>query len=188
MSLGARLDPLRNLNFRRFYLGEVINTAGSSMAAIALAFAVLHIDNSATTLAAWTIPMMAFMLIGGTVADRFPRAVVLRGCNLVQGICQAIAAALVLTSTAQIWHLIVLQFISGTVFAASYPAFHGMIPTLLTERDRKAAYLLINQTESAVPSLGQRVRHRLANQARLLVPRAGALVERRQRVSGRTAE
>jgi MFS family permease len=93
-------------------------------------------------------------LIGGAVADRFPRAIVLRGCNLVQGISQAIAAALVLTSTAEIWQLIVLQFVAGTVFAASYPAFHGMVPILLSERDRKAAYLLINQTESAVRILG----------------------------------
>jgi MFS family permease len=161
MTLRAQLSPLRHVNFRRFYLGEVVNTAGSSMAGIALAFAVLHIENSATTLglvvAAWTVPMVAFMLIGGAVADRFPRAVVLRGCNLVQGIGQAVAAVLVLTDTAHVWHLIVIQFVSGTAFAASYPAFHGMVPILLDEEDRKSGYLLINQSESAVRILGPAV-------------------------------
>lgn len=161
MTFRSRLGPLRHVNFRRFFLGEVINTAGSSMAGIALAFAVLHIENSATTLgwvvAAWTIPMVAFMLIGGAVADRFPRAIVLRGCNVIQGIGQATAAALVLTDTAQIWHLVAIQFVSGTAFAASYPAFHGMVPILLREPDRKAAYLLLNQTESAVRILGPAV-------------------------------
>jgi len=161
MTLRLQLRPLRHVNFRRFYLGEVINTAGSSMAGIALAFAVLHIQNSATTLgwviAAWTVPMVAFMLIGGAVADRFPRAVVLRGCNLVQGIGQAIAAALVLTGSAQIWHLILIQFVGGTAFAASYPAFHGMVPILLGEEDRKSGYLLINQSESALRIIGPAV-------------------------------
>jgi MFS family permease len=161
MILRLQLRPLRDVNFRRFYLGEIINTAGSSMAGIALAFAVLHIENSATTLgwvvAAWTIPMVAFMLIGGAAADRFPRAVILRGCNLVQGVAQALAAGLVLTDTAEVWHLILIQFVSGTAFAASYPAFHGMVPILLGEEDRKSGYLLINQTESALRILGPAV-------------------------------
>ena len=46
------------------------------------------------------------------------------------------------------WHLAVLQFISGTVFAVSYPAFHGMVPILLPPEERKAAFLLISQSES----------------------------------------
>jgi len=159
MSLRDHAGPLRQLNFRRFFLGEVINTAGSSMSGIALAFAVLHIENSATTLgwvvAAATIPMVTFMLLGGAVADRFPRALVLRGCNVAQGLVQAIAAVLVLTGAASVWHLVLLQFVSGTAFAASYPAFHGMVPILLPVQERKAAYLLINQTESDIPRVNQ---------------------------------
>jgi MFS family permease len=161
MSLRDHAGPLRQVNFRRFFLGEVINTAGSSMSGIALAFAVLHIDNSATTLgwvvAAATIPMVTFMLLGGAVADRFPRALVLRGCNVAQGLVQAIAAVLVLTGAASVWHLVLLQFVSGTAFAASYPAFHGMVPILLPVQERKAAYLLINQTESAIHIIGPAV-------------------------------
>lgn len=158
MSLRDHVSPLAQVNFRRFFFGQVINTAGSSMAGIALAFAVLRIENSATVLgwvvAAWTIPMVAFMLLGGAVADRFPRALVLRGCNLIQGIGQAVAAVLVLTDTAHVWHLVALQAVSGTAFAASYPAFHGMVPILLRGEERKSGYLLLNQTESALRILG----------------------------------
>lgn len=157
----SRLGVLRQPNFRRFFFGETINTAGSSMSGIALAFAVLHIDNSATALgwvvAAWTVPMVAFMLIGGAVADRFPRALVLRGCNLIEGAVQLIAAVLVLTGNAHIWQLIVLQFVDGTAVAVSYPAFHGMVPVLLPEADRKSAYLLLGQARSALSILGPAV-------------------------------
>jgi MFS family permease len=129
MALADRLGPLQHRNFRWFFCGETINTAGSSMSGIALSFAVPHIDNSPTALgwvvAAWTVPMVTFMMIGGALADRLPRALVLRGCNLIEGTTQIAAAILVLTGTADIWQLIVLQFIGGTAVAVSYPAFHG---------------------------------------------------------------
>ncbi|MEZ0579544.1 MFS transporter [Nocardioides sp. MH1] len=154
----GHLSPLRVANFRWFFLGETINSAGSSMSGIALAFAVLAISDSVSALgwvvAAWTVPMVALMLLGGAIADRLPRALVLRGCNLVQGIVQACTAALVLTGTAEIWHLVVLQLVSGTVFAVSYPAFHGMVPVLLPKEERKAAFLLMGQAESGLSIIG----------------------------------
>jgi MFS family permease len=157
----GRLAPLRHTNFRWFFWGETINDAGSSMSGIALAFAVLHIDNSPVALgwvvAAWTVPMVAFMLLGGALADRLPRALVLRGCNLLEGFTQLAAAVLVLTGHAEIWQLVVLQFISGTASAVSYPAFHGMVPILLPEVDRKAGFLLLSQSQSSLRILGPAV-------------------------------
>lgn len=158
VTLREHASPLKVANFRYFFLGEVVNTAGSSMSGIALAFAVLRIDDSATALgvvvAASTLPMVAFMLIGGALADRLPRALVLRGCNLIQGIVQAIVATLVLTGVAEVWHLAALSFVSGTVFAVSYPAFHGMVPILLPPEERKSAFLLIGQSDSLLRMMG----------------------------------
>lgn len=158
MSGKGRLAPLGQANFRWFFLGETINTAGSSMSAVALAFAVLSIDSSPSAVglvfAAATVPMVVFMLLGGALADRLPRALVLRACNLIEGVAQLAAAILVLTGNAQIWQLIVLQFVSGTASAVSYPAFHGMVPMLLPEADRKAAFLLVNQAQSALSIAG----------------------------------
>lgn len=158
---GTRLSPLATPNFRYFFIGQVVNRLGSSMAGVALAFAVLDIDDSASALgwvvAASSIPMVLFMLLGGAVADRLPRAVVLRGCNLVQGVAQSITAFLVISGHAEIWHLVVLQAVAGTVFAVSYPAFLGMVPILLPVEERKAAFLLIGQATSLVGILGPAV-------------------------------
>ncbi len=86
--MSGRLSPLATPAFRYFFLGQVVNRVGSSMAGVALAFAVLDISDSASALgwvlAAWSVPSVAFMLFGGAIADRLPRAVVLRGCNLVR--------------------------------------------------------------------------------------------------------
>jgi MFS family permease len=156
--VGSRLSPLAAPAFRYFFLGQVVNRAGSSMAGLALAFAVLDISDSASALgwvlAASSVPSVVFMLFGGAIADRLPRAVVLRGCNLVQGLVQALTAGLVLSGYAEIWHLVVLQFVAGTVFAVSYPAFLGMVPILLPTEERRAAFLLIGQAQSAVGILG----------------------------------
>jgi MFS family permease len=92
-------SPLRVSNFRWFFIGEVVNTAGSSMAGIALAFVTLAIHDSAGSLglviAAWTVPMVGFILIGGALADRLPRALVLRSGNIVQGLVQSAVAMVV---------------------------------------------------------------------------------------------
>ncbi len=128
------------------------------MAGVALAFAVLDIEDSASALgwvvAASSIPMVVFMLLGGAIADRLPRAVVLRGCNLVQGVAQTLTAVLVISGRAEIWHLVVLQAVAGIVFAVSYPAFLGMVPILLPVEERKSAFLLIGQATSVVGILG----------------------------------
>ena len=128
------------------------------MAGVALAFAVLDIEDSASALgwvvAASSIPMVVFMLLGGAIADRLPRAVVLRGCNLVQGVAQTLTALLVISGRAEIWHLVVLQAVAGIVFAVSYPAFLGMVPILLPVEERKSAFLLIGQATSVVGILG----------------------------------
>ncbi len=154
MASGGVASPLRESNFRWFFIGEMVNTAGSSMSGVALAFATLAISDSAGALglviAAWTVPMVGFMLIGGALADRLPRALVLRTGNLVQAAVQSAVAVLVLTDLAEVWHLVLLNLISGTVVAVTYPAFHGMVPILVPAEGRQAAYVLIGQVESLV--------------------------------------
>ena len=149
----SRTAPLRVPAFRWFFLGQLVNSAGSSMSGIALAFAVLAISDSpaalGAVLAGWTVPMVAFMLLGGALADRMPRGLVLRGCNLVEAVAQTMTAVLVITGYAEIWHLVVLQLVSGTASAVSYPAEHGMVPVLLPRELRQAGYLLMSQSRSA---------------------------------------
>jgi MFS family permease len=49
---------------------------------------------------------------------------------------------------------VVLQFVGGTVFAVSYPAFHGMVPILLSQEQRKSAYLLLGQSQGLLAIAG----------------------------------
>ena len=71
---GWQLAPLREPNFRYYFLSRLVNGAGSTMGGIALAFAVLEVSSSptalGTVLAAHSIPMVA--LPAGRRRDRRP--------------------------------------------------------------------------------------------------------------------
>ncbi|MGH3360907.1 MAG: MFS transporter [Nocardioides sp.] len=146
MSRSEILAPLRQRNFRWFFVGETLNNAGTFMAGIALAFAVLEVDDSPSALgyvlAAHSIPLVVFLLLGGVVADRFGRRLVIQGSNLVSGLSQAVTAALVISGQAQLWQLIVLAGINGTVAAAGFPALMGLVPQLVDRAHLQQANVL----------------------------------------------
>lgn len=70
------LAAMQDRNFRWFFLARAITMIAGSMSSIALAFAVLEIDNDARSLsfvlAAFTISNIVFVLFGGVIADRLP--------------------------------------------------------------------------------------------------------------------
>lgn len=130
--MSGRLGPLREREFRLLFAGRTISMAGSAMAPIALAFAVLDLTGSNTdlgiVLAARQIPVVAFLLIGGVIADRLPRHRVMVLSNLVSGASQAGAAVLILSGRAQVWELAVLAALNGTSSAFFFPASSGIVP------------------------------------------------------------
>ena len=83
------------------------------MLPVALAFAVIEsLDGTATelglVLAAHTLPLVAFVLIGGVWADRLPRQLVMLTSDVIRCAVQATLAVLLLTGTAELWHLVIL--------------------------------------------------------------------------------
>jgi MFS family permease len=157
----SALAPLREPNFRYYWLSRLIDRAGTTMAGIALAFAVLEVSDSATALgtvlAAYSIPMVVFLLAGGVLADRFGRTLVIQSTNVASGLSQLAMAALVLTGTAEVWHLAVLAALNGTATAAGMPAMAGVLPQLVPRERLKAANLVLAVPENALMVLGPAV-------------------------------
>ena len=153
--------PLRERNFRWFFASRFVNTFGGVMANIALAFAVLEITDSATALgqvlAAHTIPVVIFLLGGGVIADRFPRAVVLQVSNVVSGALQGAIALLVITGTAEIWMLVVLTAIQGVASAVAFPAMASIMPQLVPREQLQQANALNSLMRGSLNILGPTV-------------------------------
>ncbi|MFI7065833.1 MFS transporter [Kribbella sp. NPDC050124] len=159
--MNEALAPLREPNFRYYWLSRLIDRAGTTMAGVALAFAVLEVSDSAsalgTVLAAYSIPMVVFLLAGGVLADRFGRTLVIQAANVLSGLSQLASAALVISGTAEVWHLAALAAINGTASAAGMPALAGVLPQLVPRDQLKAANLVLAVPENALMILGPAV-------------------------------
>ncbi|HXH87290.1 MAG TPA: MFS transporter [Gaiellaceae bacterium] len=128
----ADLAPLQEREFRLLFAGRTVSLLGSAIAPVALAFAVLDLTGSKTdlglVLAARQIPLIVFILVGGIWADRLPRNRVMVGANIVSGLTQAAVATLLISGSAEIWHLIALAALNGSSTAFFFPASSGVIP------------------------------------------------------------
>ncbi|MCX4993668.1 MFS transporter [Streptomyces sp. NBC_00568] len=146
-SLRRRILPTwANRNFQLLAASAVITGFGSSGAMTAAAFAVLEAGGTGTDVglvaAARTAPLVAFLLIGGAVADRLPRHRVMVAANLLNACSQAVFAVLVLSGQAQVWQMAVLSALGGTAQAFFSPASEGMILNSVQQAHASQAFAI----------------------------------------------
>jgi MFS family permease len=126
------LGALEEREFRLFFTGQLVSLLGDAVTPFALAWAVLDLTGSARDLgfviAAKTAPLVIFLLVGGVFADRLPRRGVMLTADVARMAIQAATAALLLSHTARIWELIVLQAFAGAGTAFFNPASTGLTP------------------------------------------------------------
>jgi MFS family permease len=126
------VSVLGERNFRYLFAARAISFFGTNLAPIAVAFAVLELGGSATQVglafAAWTLAQVSTLLIGGVVADRLPRRVVMIGSDTANLCVRATMGALLVSGHAKIWELIALQAVGGVAVAFHSPASTGIVP------------------------------------------------------------
>lgn len=102
------------------------------MAPVALAFAILDLTGSLVDLGivvgARSLANVLFVLFGGVLADRLPRAVILQGAQLAAFGTQATIALSVLCGFSSVPLLIALSVGNGAVAAMSFPAASALTP------------------------------------------------------------
>jgi MFS family permease len=80
---------------------------------------------------AWTLPLAAFVLVGGIVSDRIDRRRVMIAADLVRVLAAGAIGVLSVTGVVELWHLIVLAAVFGTGEAFFGPAFTSIVPQLV---------------------------------------------------------
>lgn len=154
MSLKDRAGALQERDFRLLFLGRTASLLGNAVAPVALAFAVLDdLGGSATALglvlaAAW-VPQILFTLLGGIWADRLPRNLVMVGTDLAMFGAQAAVAVLLLSGTAELWHVAALQVVRGTATAFFFPAAIGLVPQVVSPGRLQQANALLRLSNSS---------------------------------------
>lgn len=138
----------RNTRFRRLVAARVVSNLGNGLTPIALAFGVLELDGAdagslSLVTTAQMVPLVAFLLLGGVVADRFGR-------SQMVGITDMVASALFLLSGlsfvfdfASIPLLCVNGFVIGILNALWYPAFSGLMPEVVPTEQLQSANSIV---------------------------------------------
>lgn len=133
--------------FRHLFFARLLTVLGNGIAPIALAFAVLDIGGSVSDLgivvASRSLFNVAFLLIGGVLADRYSRSRVLVSSSLVAAISQAIVAWLVLEGSATVMSLALLGTLNGAAAGIALPASSALVPQTVPAQNLRQANALI---------------------------------------------
>jgi MFS family permease len=152
------LAPLAIRDFRLVWAGESISLLGDAFQTVAVSWLVLGLTGSGLALGAIlvaaAIPRGIFMLLGGVLADRIsPRDLAL-GSNVLRALLTTIVAFLVLGSQIQIWHLVAVGVVFGTVDAVFLPAINTLVPRLVPPGRLAAANALMQGTAQLMGTVG----------------------------------
>ncbi|WP_316523009.1 MFS transporter [Kitasatospora brasiliensis] len=137
--LGDRLAVLGEREFRWFFIGCTTSLIGSSMAPVAVAFAVLDDGGGGTevgwVMAARILPVVLALLAGGLIADRLGSRRAMLGSELLRGVVQALFAALLAAGHAPVWAMVALVAVWGIGEGLFMPAFGAVVPDLVRRKE-----------------------------------------------------
>jgi DHA3 family tetracycline resistance protein-like MFS transporter len=137
-AIGGRLRfarALRSRSFALLWLGQTVSTLGDGAYLTALAWQVLVLTGSGAAmgivLIATAIPRVLFMLLGGVIADRLPRRLVMLWADGGRAIAVGAIAILSYTNMLQFWQLIALGLLFGLSQAFFLPAYQSIAPQIV---------------------------------------------------------
>ena len=147
--------------FAWYFAARTVSTAGTAMAPVALAFAVLHLTDSggalAQVLTARTAAMVLFLLVGGVVSDRMSRTTVLQLAHGLTAVTQGTAAVLVISGHADLWMLTGIEALNGAASAFTFPAMAGIVPLVIDRGRLQPANALLAFSRSGLTVVGPAV-------------------------------
>lgn len=129
------LAPLRHRDFRLLLTGQTVSSFGNSISNVAVPFQLLALGASplqlGITVAIETVAAVAFLLLGGAVADRWQRRTLILASDAVAGAVVSILAVLSASGTLRIEHIYVAAVFLGAAEAFLSPAFNAIIAELV---------------------------------------------------------
>lgn len=150
------LAPFRIREYRLLIAAVTLSIFADGMFAVVLAMQVIELNNDPVSLSIVTTcfggALVAFVLVGGIAADRFPQRSIIIAVETVNVLASSAIAVLGLLGTLQIWHLAVGAAALGTAAAFFFPAYSAILPRLLPPEQLLAA----NGVEGVVRPVFQR--------------------------------
>ncbi len=140
-SVARTFGSLRYRNFRLLWTGNIATQAGYWMFGVAQGWLVLDMEQSNPAL--WLgvvgfangLPLLLFSLFGGVLADRFDRKKLLLTYQICSTTFITIFAVLVTFHLVQIWHVLVIAFLFGSMMSLNIPLRQALVASLVERED-----------------------------------------------------
>jgi len=160
------LRALRYRNYRLFFSGQGTSLIGTWMQQTAASWLVYRLTDSAFMLGLVSfsnqIPFFLLTPLGGVLADRVNRHRILLVTQTLSMLQAFALAALVLTNTIEVWHIIALGIFIGCINAFDIPTRQSFLLDMIEKRDDLGNAIALNSS--------------MFNAARLLGPSIAGLV------------
>lgn len=155
------LRALTYRNFQLFFGGQLLSLTGTWMQNVAQAWLVYSMTGSSLMLGtvgfASNIPVFLLAPIGGAVADRYNRHHIVVATQTSAMLLALVLAGLTLSGHVQVWHVVVLAMLLGTVNAFDIPARQSFFIEMVGKKDLVNAIALNSSMFNAARVAGPAV-------------------------------
>jgi MFS family permease len=151
---------MQSRNFRLLWTGLIIANSGSWMATTAEGWLVTDLEPDRAPLfvgiiaLSFALPMIFLTMVGGAVADRFPRMRLLRLVQIVYISAGLAIATLTLTDQVKIWMLPIYAFILGVGLAFDSPTRQSILPDIVPKEQLAGAVSLNSASYTGAALIG----------------------------------
>jgi MFS family permease len=149
----------RNADFRLLFMAMVVSFCGDWFLFVALAGLLFHLSHSAGLVAAlypaMTIPFAVCTFVGGPLADRINRQMLMIIADLFRGVLAL--GFFLIHRPSQIWLIFLLSAAISALQALFEPAASAAVPNLVSRRDLAAANVLTAATWGTMLALGSAI-------------------------------
>jgi MFS family permease len=132
----SALAPLSIPAFRGLWIANLLSNVGGWMQTTGAAWEMTSLTTEplyvALLAAAGTLPMFLFVFFAGILADRFERKRYIIICQFWMMGVAAVLAALAFLGHLTAWNLVALSFCMGLGNAMNAPAWHAVVPEIVT--------------------------------------------------------
>ena len=129
----------RYRDFRLMWFGACTSSIGSWMQTVAQAWLVYTLSNDPFYLGLDAFlgqaPIILFSLVGGVIADRRDRRMMLLMSQYIQMGCAFLLTGLFYFHVVHVWHILALSFVTGFAQSFGGPAYAALLPTLVGPED-----------------------------------------------------
>jgi DHA3 family tetracycline resistance protein-like MFS transporter len=126
---------LADRDFRLLFVGRCVSLLGDGAFLVAMAWEAYTLSNAPTALSllgiAMTVPLIALLLFGGVVSDRYGRRQVMLCADLVRAALLVLLGAMAASGTLRLWQMMVIVAIYGAAQAFFDPASDAILPQLV---------------------------------------------------------